>query len=59
MLSIFGGNRLIDRLRLTNDGSFLGQSHDLLVSKSGSDVWLTQSGLTAPPPGSIALPLHA
>jgi hypothetical protein len=59
MLSIFGGNRLIDRLRLTNDGSVLGQSHDLVVSKSGSDVWLTQSGLTAPPIDSTTLPLHA
>lgn len=58
MLSIFAGNRLIDRLRLTNDGTVLGQSHDLVVSKSGSDVWVTQSGLTSPPIGSTTLPLH-
>ena len=45
MLSIFGGNRLIDRLKLTNNGSFEGEPHDLVVSKSGSDVWLTQADL--------------
>ena len=58
MLSIFSGNCLIDRLKLTNNGSFIGVSHDLVVSKSGSDVWLTQSGLTSPPIGSITLPLR-
>jgi hypothetical protein len=58
MLSIFAGNRVIDRLRLTNDGTVLGQSHDLVVSKSGRDVIVTQSGLTGPPMGSTTLPLH-
>jgi hypothetical protein len=58
MLSIFGGNCVIDRLKLTNNGSFEGVPHDLVVSKSGSDVWLTQSGLTGPPLGSTTLPLH-
>ena len=58
MLKIFSGNRLIDRLRLTNDGTFIGQPHDLVVSKSGSDVFLTQAGLTSPPIGSTMLPLH-
>ena len=59
MLKVFSGNHLIDRLRLTNDGAFIGQPHDLVVSRSGSgDVWLTQAGLTSPPPGSTTLPLH-
>jgi hypothetical protein len=58
MLAIFAGNHVIDRLRLTNNGSFEGVPHDLVVSKSGSDVWLTQSGLTSPPTDSITLPLH-
>ena len=58
MLKIFSGNCLIDRLRLTNDGTFIGQPHDLVVSKSGSDVFLTQAGLTSPPIGSTMLPLH-
>jgi hypothetical protein len=58
MLSVFAGHRRIDQLRLTNDGSFIGQSHDLVVSKSGRDVFLTQAGLTSPPIGSTMLPLH-
>ena len=44
MLTIFNGNHVIDRLRLTNNGAFIGQPHDLVVSRSGSgDVWLTQA----------------
>jgi hypothetical protein len=58
MLSVHAGNRVIDRLRLTNDSTFAGEPHDLVVSKSGNDVWVTESGLFGPPLGSIGLPLH-
>jgi hypothetical protein len=58
MLAIFAGHRRIDQLKLTNDGTFEGQPHDLVVSKSGTDVFLTQAGLTSPPIGSTMLPLH-
>jgi hypothetical protein len=59
MLSIFSHNQVIDTLRLTNNGAFNGQAHDLLVSKSVNDVWVTQQGFAGPPPGSTPLPLHA
>jgi hypothetical protein len=60
MLSIYSHNRVIDTLRLTNQsGAFPGDPpHDLLISKSGSNVWVTEQGLSSPPPGSIQLPLH-
>jgi hypothetical protein len=60
MLAIFHGDRVIEHLRLTNDSTVLGQQPDVVVSKSDSgDVWVTQSGLTSPPPGSMMLPVHA
>jgi hypothetical protein len=60
MLSIYSHNRVIDTLRLTNQsGAFASDPpHDLLISKSGSNVWVTEQGLSSPPPGSIQLPLH-
>jgi hypothetical protein len=61
MLSIFSHNQVIDTLRLTNNSTFAGQQHDLVVSKSVNDVWVTEKGVgfAGPPPGSTPLPLHA
>jgi hypothetical protein len=59
MLSIFSHNQVIDTLRLTNNSGFNGPPHDLLVSKSVNDVWVTEQGFAGPPPGSTPLPLHA
>jgi hypothetical protein len=58
MLSIYSNNRIVDRLRLANDSTFAGQPHDLAVSKVGSDVWVTERGLSGPPAGGTELPLH-
>jgi hypothetical protein len=49
MLSIYAGNRVIDMLRLSNDGA------QLSVWKNANDVFLLQ-GSSAPPSGSLALP---
>jgi hypothetical protein len=58
MLSIYAHNRVIDRLQVTNDSGLPGQPHDLVVSKSGGNVWVTEAGLNSPRLGSIQMPLH-
>jgi hypothetical protein len=58
VLTLFAGQRAIDRLHVSNDGTYNGQPHDIQVSESGSVVYVTQIGLTSPPPGSIVLPIH-
>jgi hypothetical protein len=58
MLLLWSHNRVIDAMRLTNASEFNGQPHDLVFSKSGSDVWVTENGVNSPPAGSSPLPVH-
>ena len=58
VLTLFSGERAIDRLHVSNNATYNGQPHDIEVAKNGSTVYVTQMGLTSPPPGSTVLPVH-
>lgn len=50
-LQFISDNHVIDSLKLTNESSA-----DLVVSTDGNDAYVTQGGLSNPPPGSTTLP---
>ncbi len=50
-LQFISDGHVIDTLKLTNDSSA-----NLVVSTNGNDAYVTEQGLSSPPPGSTTLP---
>jgi hypothetical protein len=55
LLTIYANDKVIDKLRITNDSNVGGKPQDLVVAKSSSDVFVTLNSAFA---DNTVLPLH-